>query len=93
MRPTPSETEERMKAMQRNQAAQRVQGLIKLEAAMQLAYQARAEIYNNMPANHPARQWLLDVKRAIYADKDGGTSLDGTLFTLADNLELVSRLE
>ena len=80
-------------SLQRDQAARRVRALIKLEAAMEAAHQARAEIYNNMPAGHPAQGWLRDVKRAIYMDMEGVTSMDGTLFTLAANLELISRLE
>ena len=90
---TPAETEERLKAMRRDQAARRVRALIKLEAAMEMVHQARAEIYNNTPAGHSSQGWLLAVKRAIYTDKEGGTSMDGTLFTLQDNLELVSQLE
>ena len=78
--------------VKRVHAARRVAALIKLEAGMETCRQAIAEIAIHTPASHSAQKWLKLARMAIYADNNGDTR-DGTLFTLQDNLETLSRLE
>ncbi len=77
----------------RYNAAARVRAMARLEQAIGEAQQAAAAIDNDMPAAHPARELLAQIKSKLYANVDGKTSGDGSLFTLAANLELLSRLE
>ena len=86
-------TDEQNRRIAQHAAANRVRALIQLEQSMLEAAVALATLENYTPFQHPAKDWLKAVRQAIYADKDGGASQGGTLFTLHDNLELVSRLE
>lgn len=86
-------TDEQNRRLAQHAAANRVRALIRLEQAMLEAAVALASLDNHTPFQHPAKGWIAAVRQAVYADKDGGANQGGTLFTLHDNLELVSRLE
>lgn len=74
-------------------ASARVKAMVRLERAVEEAHQALAEIQNITPSDHSARPVIALMVSKLYANVDGETVSDGSLFSLKDTLELLSRLE